>query len=43
MAVAEAVVNGCQVVSYDLSVLQNEFGDTLVRFPCYYTEVYTKK
>ena len=43
MAVEEAVVNGCQVVSYDLPVLQNELEDTLVRFPCYHTEVFTKK
>ena len=43
MAVAEAIAHGCQVVSYDLPVFQDEFGDSVVRVPCYNTDIFAQK
>jgi glycosyltransferase involved in cell wall biosynthesis len=43
MAVAEALANGCRVVSYDLPVFKKEFGDSIVRVPCYNLEIFAEK
>jgi len=43
MAVAEALANGCRVVSYDLPVLKKEFGDSVVRVPCYNLDIFAEK
>ena len=43
MAVAEALANGCRVLSYDLHVFKKEFGDSIVRVPCYNLEIFAEK
>ena len=43
MAVAEALANGCRVVSYDLPVIKKEFGDSVVLVPCYNLDIFAKK
>ena len=42
-AVAEALANGCRVLSYDLHVFKKEFGDSIVRVPCYNLEIFAEK
>ena len=43
MAVAEALAHGCHVVAYDLPVFRKEFGDSVVRVPCYNTDIFAQK
>ena len=43
MAGAEALAQGCHVVVYDLPVFRKEFGDSVVRVPCYNTDVFALK
>ena len=43
MAVAEALANGCRVISYDLPVFKKEFGDSVVRVPCYNLDIFAEK
>ena len=43
MAVAEALANGCRVVSYDLPVIRKEFGDAVVRVPCFDTDYFAQE
>ena len=43
MAVAEALAHGCHVVAYDLPVFRKEFGDSIVRVPCFDTDFFAQE
>ena len=43
MAIAEALALGCTVISYDLPVLKKEFGNKIIKVPCYNLDIFAHK